>query len=184
MYAEPRQGYGFACIGGLNHALESTDADVIVLCEGDHTFYGEDLAKFLPYVSDCDLVIGTRNTRTLTREGSQMDWFMSWGNLFLAVLIRLRYWDWSYLGRVQLTDVGCTFRVIRRDSLRQIIGKLKVGSHHFSPHMILVALQEHMALIEVPIKFRERIGESKGAGGNRLRGIRVGLTMVGSIAIH
>lgn len=102
VYAEPRQGYGFACIGGLNHALESTDADVIVLCEGDHTFYGEDLAKFLPYVSDCDLVIGTRNTRTLTREGSQMDWFMSWGNLFLAVLIRLRYWDWSYLGRVQI----------------------------------------------------------------------------------
>lgn len=181
---EKRQGYGFACMGGLQYALDHTDADAIVLCEGDQTFYGEDLSKFLSYIGDCDLVVGTRNTRALTKEGSQMDWFMAWGNLFLAILIRLRYWDWSYLGRVQLTDVGCTYRVIRRTSLARIIGQLKVGSHHFSPHMILVALQNFLAVVEVPIKFRERVGVSKGAGGSRSRAVRVGLTMLGSIAIH
>ena len=94
---EKRQGYGFACMGGLQYALDHTDADAIVLCEGDQTFYGEDLSKFLSYIGDCDLVVGTRNTRALTKEGSQMDWFMAWGNLFLAILIRLRYWDWSVL---------------------------------------------------------------------------------------
>jgi Glycosyl transferase family 2 len=181
---EARQGYGWACIGGMQYALERTDADAIVLCEGDRTFYGDDLAKFLPYLADCDLVVGTRNTRVLTREGSQMDWFMSWGNLYLAILIRLRYWNWAFLGRVQLTDVGCTYRVIRRDALKRIIGKLTVGSHHFSPHMILVALREYLAVTEVPIKFRSRVGVSKGAGGNRGTALRVGLTMIGSIAIH
>ncbi len=180
---ERLQGYGYACIGGLRYALNHTDADAVVLCEGDLTFYGDDLAKFLPYLADCDFVVGTRNTRVLTREGSQMDWFMAWGNLYLAILIRLRYWNWAFLGRVQLTDVGCTFRVIRRDALSRIIGKLTVGSHHFSPHMILVALREHLSITEVPIKFRHRIGVSKGAGGNRWTAIRVGLAMLGSIAV-
>lgn len=181
---ETRQGYGYACIGGMRYALDRTDADAIVLCEGDETFYGDDLGKFVPYVADCDLVVGTRNTRTLTREGSQMDWFMAWGNLYLAILIRLSYWNWAFLGRVQLTDVGCTYRVIRREALQRIIGKLTVGSHHFSPHMILVALREHLSVTEVPIKFRRRIGPSKGASRSRLASLRVGLTMIGSIAIH
>ncbi len=181
---QPLQGYGYSCIAGMRHALEKTDAGVIVLCEGDMTFFGEDLAKFLPYTADCDLVIGTRNTRTLTREGSQMDWFTAWGNAFLALLIRLRYWDWAFLGRVQITDVGCTFRAIRRDSLSRIIDKLTVGSMHFSPHMILVALRDYQAVTEVPIKFRQRVGESKGAGGSRTRAIKIGLAMLGSIAVH
>jgi hypothetical protein len=181
---EARQGYGYACIGGLTYALNQTDADAIVLCEGDLTFYGDDLGKFTPYLADCDLVVGTRNTRVLTREGSQMDWFMAWGNLYLAILIRLSYWNWAFLGRVQLTDVGCTYRVIRREALARIISKLTVGSHHFSPHMILVALGEHLSVTEVPIKFRRRVGVSKGAGGNKWTAIKVGLTMVGSIAVH
>jgi Glycosyl transferase family 2 len=181
---ETRQGYGYACIGGMRYALEHTDADAIVLCEGDHTFYGDDLGKFTPYLADCDLVVGTRNTRTLTQEGSQMNWFMAWGNLYLAILIRLSYWNWAFLGRVQLTDVGCTYRVIRRDALLRIINKLTVGGHHFSPHMLLVALGEREALTEVPIKFRRRVGVSKGAGGNSWRAIKVGLTMIGSIAIQ
>jgi hypothetical protein len=168
----------------MRYALTNTTNDIIVLCEGDMTFYGDDLAKFLPYMADCDMVIGTRNTRTLTREGSQMNWFMSWGNLFLALMIRLRYWDWSFLGRVQLTDVGCTYRAIRREALARMIDRLTVGSHHFSPHMILVALREYLAVTEVPIKFRARVGESKGAGGDIKRAIAVGITMIGSIAIH
>lgn len=181
---ETKQGYGFACIAGMRYALEHTEDNVVVLCEGDMTFYGSDLPKFLPYLADCDLVVGTRNTRTLTRDGSQMDWFTCWGNLFLALLIRLRYWDWAFLGRVQLTDVGCTYRAIRRSSLSGIIDRLTVGSMHFSPHMILVALREQLSVTEVPIKFRARVGESKGAGGSRRRAIAIGLAMLGSIAVH
>jgi cellulose synthase/poly-beta-1,6-N-acetylglucosamine synthase-like glycosyltransferase len=181
---EAQQGYGHACMAGLRWALDHTDDEIIVLCEGDMTFYGDDLPKMLPYMADVDMVVGTRNTRTLTKPGSQMDWFMSWGNLLLALLIRLRYWDWSFLGRVQLTDVGCTFRAIRREPLMRIMPKLEVGGYHFSPHMILVTLREYLAVVEVPIKFRQRVGLSKGAGGQRAKAIRIGLTMLGSIMIH
>ena len=181
---EPRQGYGFACIGGLRYALEHTNAERIVLAEGDMTFHSEDTEKLLPYLDDCDLVLGSRTTQVLTKKGSQMNWFMAWGNMFLAQLIRLRYWDPVFMGQTRLTDVGCTFRAIRRKPLMKIIDQLKIGGHYFSPHMILVALREGLSVIEVPIKFRERVGTSKGAGGDRWRAIVIGLQMVAEIVVH
>jgi hypothetical protein len=138
----------------------------------------------VPYVENCEMVLGTRTNRALTRRGSQMDWFMSWGNLFLAFLIRLRYWDWTFLGRVQLTDVGCTFRVLRRSLLLQLQGQLTAGGMYFSPHMILVALRLRAAIIEVPIQFRARVGQSKGAGHGRSRAMRIGLEMMWEITFH
>lgn len=181
---ETRQGYGFACMGGLRKALDESSAEIIVLAEGDMTFFASDLEKMLPYLSECDMVLGTRTTKTLTHAGSQMDWFMAWGNLFLAFLIRLRYWDRTFLGRMRLTDVGCTFRVIRRDALRRILGDLTVGGNYFSPHMILMALRNGLTVVEVPIRFRRRVGLSKGAGSSRGRAIRIGFEMVREISLH
>ncbi len=181
---ETKQGYGYACIAGLRYALEETTAGRIVLAEGDMTFFSDDTEKLLPYLDDVDLVLGTRTTRVLTRDGSQMDWFMAWGNMFLAFLIRLRYWDPVFMGQVRLTDVGCTFRAIRREALARILDRLTVGGHYFSPHMILVALQNHLSVVEVPIKFRERVGVSKGAGGDRRRAMGIGLQMMSEITFH
>jgi dolichol-phosphate mannosyltransferase len=180
---ETKQGYGHACRAGLEYALQHTTAPAIVLSEGDMTFFGEDIRKLLPYLRDCDMVVGTRTTRALTRPGSQMDWFLVWGNLILAFLIRLRFWDWTFLGRVQLTDVGCTFRAIRREALERIIGELHDGGNSFSPHMIIAALRKGCSIVEAPIQFRERVGLSKGAGRNRGRAIKIGFEMLAQIAI-
>ena len=181
---EPRQGYGYACMGGLRYALEHTPAQFIVLVEGDMTFFADDLDKMLPYIGECDMVLGTRTTRTLTHDGSQMDWFMAWGNLFLAFLIRLRYWDSTFLGRARLTDVGCTYRIVRREALDRIGEQLSVGGNYFSPHMILIALRNNLSIVEVPIRFRKRVGVSKGAGGSRTRAMGIGLQMLQEIALH
>ncbi|MGH9028610.1 MAG: hypothetical protein ACRDV4_03225, partial [Acidimicrobiales bacterium] len=110
--------------------------------------------------------------------------FMTWGNLFLAFLIRLRYWDTTFVGRAGLTDVGCTYRVIRRDALARIAGQLSVGGQYFSPHMILVALRNGLSIVEVPVRFRERVGVSKGAGGSRARAMHIGMEMIREIALH
>ncbi len=178
---EEAPGYGNVCIRGLREALQREDANIVALAEGDMTFTGSDMAKMIPYLEDLDMVVGTRTTYELTSKDSQMDWFMTWGNLFLATLIRLRYWDWTFLGRVRLTDVGCTFRILRKDSLARIVDRLYVGEDYFSPHMILSALRNQLRMIEVPIKFRKRVGISKGASSSRLRAIRTGLQMLREI---
>lgn len=180
---ERMQGYGHACIRGLREALR-TDANIIVLAEGDGTFTGSDIKKLVPYLDNADMVIGTRTTRELISQNSQLDWFYLWGNMFLAKLIQIKFFDARHFGRVRLTDVGCTMRAIRAEALRKIIDKLRVGGHHFSPHMIMVSIKHGLTVVETPITFRERIGVSKGAGKDKWTATKVGLKMLWHILTY
>src|SRR5438094_890577 len=153
---ETSQGYGYACIRGLSESLTIPGADVIILTEGDGTFVAEDTAKFLAYMDHADMVVGNRVVRGLVDKGSQMDYFFTWGNMAVALLLRLRFWDWRFFGPAGLSDVGCTFRAIRRMALERILPQLTVGGNHFSPHMILVAVASDLSVIEIPVRFRRR----------------------------
>lgn len=175
---EKSQGYGFACIRGLKEALRYSDVDVVVLAEGDMTFSGRDIWKMLPYLEDVDMVVGSRTHAFLTSMDSQMDWFYCWGNLFLAKLLQFRFLNFRFLGRARFSDVGCTMRAIKKEALAKIVDCLKVGGHHFSPHMTLVALKCGLKVLEVPITFRRRVGVSKGAGGNKKLAVKVGFKML------
>lgn len=174
---EKKQGYGFAIIRGLRESTEE-DIDVVVLAEGDMTFRGRDILKMLPYLDDVDMVVGSRTHRMIVDEDSQMDWFYTWGNLLLAKLLELKFFNITYFSRVRFSDVGCTFRAIKIEPLRKIIDKLEVGGHHFSPHMTIVALKNGLKVVEIPVTFRKRVGVSKGAGGNRSLAIKVGFRMI------
>lgn len=175
---ETRQGYGYACLRGLSEALKVREADVIILTEGDGTFVAEDTGKFLAYINDADLVVGNRVVRGLVDHDSQMDHFFTWGNMAVAMLLRLRFWDGRFLGPAGLTDVGCTFRAIRREALERILPDLRVGGNHFSPHMLLVAMASDLSVIEIPIRLRRRVGQSKGASQSIWKGMTVGLAMI------
>ena len=175
---ETRQGYGYTCIRGLAEGLKVSEADVVVLTEGDGTFFAEDTAKFLAYADNADLVVGNRVVRGLIDSDSQMDHFFTWGNMAVAMLLRLRFWDGRHLGPAGLMDVGCTFRAIRRPALERILPDLLVGGDHFSPHMLLVAMARGLSVIEIPIRLRRRVGESKGASQSFWKGLAVGLAMV------
>lgn len=175
---EERQGYGYACMRGLTEALQVPKVNVVVLVEGDMTFSGTDLAKLVPYLDNVDMVVGTRTTQELTNDDSQLDWFYVWGNMFLAKMVQVKFFDLRHWGRVRLTDVGCTMRAMRADALAAIIDGLRVGGSHFSPHMLMVSIAKGQKVIEVPITFRKRWGESKGAGSGKLKGFAIGLQMM------
>jgi hypothetical protein len=175
---EPRQGYGYACIRGLTEGLAVPDADVVLLAEGDGTFVAGDTAKFLAYVDHADLVVGNRVVRGLVDSDSQMDHFFTWGNMAVAMLLRLRFWDGRHLGPAGLTDVGCTFRAIRRPALERILPDLRVGGNHFSIDMLMVAIADGLNVVEIPIRFRKRVGRSKGASQSLLKGFQVGVSMI------
>ena len=93
----------------------------------------------------------------------------------------LKFFNHKFISRFRFTDVGCTYRAIKADALRKIINKLVVGGHHFSPHMTMVAIKSGLKVIEIPITFRKRVGISKGAGGNKALGIKVGFRMLWDI---
>ena len=67
-----------------------------------------DITKLLVYSGECDVVFGTRTTRELIWAGANMDWFLRWGNWAVAKLIEVLF------NTSHLSDVGCTYRVLRR----------------------------------------------------------------------
>jgi hypothetical protein len=105
-------------------------------------------------------------------EGAKMGLFLFLGNVFIAKLIQLKYWR-----KTRLTDVGCTLRAIKRKPLMKIINKFKVGDSHFSPEMIVEALNAGIRTVEIPVRYRTRIGESK-ITSNKWKSFKLGLKMI------
>ena len=104
-----------------------------------------------------------------------MDWLINPLNQILAKLIQARFWG------TRLTDVGCTYRAMRIESYRRLKGQLRVRGSHFSPHMYMEALKMQMRVIEIPVVFRLRAGDSKGVGSNKIKAARVALRMLGML---
>ncbi|HEV2763693.1 MAG TPA: hypothetical protein VGV38_12000, partial [Pyrinomonadaceae bacterium] len=166
-------GYGACCTRALAEAARG--ADVVILCEGDMTFSGKDVKKFLAYLENCDLVLGTRATQELREARTQMDWLINPANQIVAKLVQIRFWG------TRLTDVGCTYRAMRVDAYGRLRERLRVRGNHFSPHMYIEALKLRMRVIEIPVLFRKRAGLSKGVGSNKVKAARVATRMLGLI---
>lgn len=165
---EGRQGYGFAIRRGLSEAR----GDIIVITEADDTFEAKDTFKLLSYIMDADLVLGSRTNHELVKPGAKMGPFLKWGNFSIAKLIQL-----LWAGKIRLTDVGCTFRAIRRASLERMAGSFRVGGSSFSPEMILKCLKSGMKAIEIPVWYKARMGESKITSGF-LKSLWLGIEMI------
>ncbi len=175
--SEPARGYGHACFRALTEGLRS-GYPVIALSEADGTFRAEDLEKLAAYLKHADLVLGSRTHGSLLNGNSQLNSFLTLGNLFIAKLLQFRYWDWGIGGRVRFTDVGCTYRAIRAEALQQLLPALRVGGDHFGPHMVMVALEHGLRVVEVPVTFWKRVGTSKGGNANWRRAFALGMLMV------
>ena len=167
---ETAQGYGHA----LRRGLAEATGDLIVMAEPDGTFVARDVVKLLAYADDFDMVCGTRTTRELVWEQANMGWFLRFGNLAVAKLIQVLY------NGPSLSDCGCTFRLVHRTAAERIRGRLTVGGSHFLPEMVIVGLKAGLRVIEVPVNYRGRVGESKITG--TLRGtLDTGFRMLGLV---
>ena len=170
---ESRQGYGYALRCGLRGAT----SDLIVMAEPDGTFMARDVLKLLAYSDDFEMICGTRTTRELIWAHANMGWFLRVGNLVVAKMIQILF------GGPSLSDCGCTMRLIRRDALAKIQDELTVGGSHFLPEMVILGLKKGVTIIEVPVNYRGRVGESKITG--TLRGtLRTGFRMIALILQH
>jgi glycosyltransferase involved in cell wall biosynthesis len=164
---EERQGYGYAC----RRALKEATGEYIVLVEPDGTFEARDVRKFLEYTHEFDFILGTRTSSVLVWEGANMGHFLKWGNWGLGKLIQILY------DGPALTDVGCTYRLIKREALETMQERFTVGGSHFSPEMMILALKCGIPTIEIPVNYKGRKGTSK-ITGKKKDAFLVGLKML------
>ena len=171
---EPKQGYGRCVYRCFQEALAHDETELIVLCEGDMTFRAADIEKLLAYAPHADIVNGTRTVERLRAHTTQLSTFMFYGNLFTGKLLEAKH-----LGRSTLTDVGTTYKLCRRDALQRLMPQLDpVINLEFNAYFLDCALAYGLTVVECPVTFHPRWGESKGGNVNNLRALTVGLRML------
>ncbi|MCP4689896.1 MAG: glycosyltransferase [Desulfobacterales bacterium] len=151
--SEPRRGYGRAVWTGVEELL-ADPPEVVVFMDGDAADDPTDLEKVLAPIKEdkADLVIGSRMAGN-TQKGS-MSPAQKMGNIMVPALIRLLY-------GTETTDLG-PFRAIRFDTL--IALNLVDRGFGITVEMQIKAAKNAIRVVEVPVTYRPRIGESKISG--------------------
>jgi glycosyltransferase involved in cell wall biosynthesis len=148
-------GYGSALTRGMDEAT----GDVMILTEADGSFAARDAEKLAIYLDDAGLVLGTRTTRQMVEQGANMRFVLRWGNVAMAKVLQV---FWLRPDEPRLTDVGCTYRALTKDTWRRIRPMMTSRGPAFSPEMTCAALLARCRVIEIPVTYRRRAGgESK-----------------------
>lgn len=170
---EKKQGYGYA----LRKGLKKATGDLLVLCDVDNTYEARDLFKLLSKSSKYDFVFATRTKRSFNLKGSNMDFLRRIANISVAKLIQVLFRG------PNLTDPGATFRLLKKSAYKSIEPYLKVGGGHFQPELTIHALLKGYSIIEVPVYYRGRTGQSK-ISGSIIGGLRTAKAMVAIIIYY
>ena len=149
--AEQRRGYGSACLKGIS-VLDNPD--IVVFLDGDFSDYPEELVKLVAPIEsgEMDFVLGSR--MKLPESRSALLPQSRYGNQLAVFLMRLFF-------RHQYTDLG-PFRAIRYESLQAVA--MQDTNFGWTVEMQIKAVKKGLRILEIPVKYRERVGVSKITG--------------------
>jgi glycosyltransferase involved in cell wall biosynthesis len=171
---ELKPGYGYCVHRALSEGAKYRDTALVVLCEGDMTFRATDIEKLLAYIPHGDVVNGTRIVEQLRERVTQLTTFMFWGNFVGGKLL-----EFKHLGRGTVTDLGTTYKLCRSSFLRDHLADYDPRVNlEFNAHFLDTTIKNGFKLVEAPVTFHARVGESKGGNVSNSRATRVGLRML------
>ena len=155
--AEPRAGYGRACLAGLAHFARHPP-DVVAFVDADLSDDPADLAALLAPIArgEADLVIGSRvlGQRAGRVERGALLPQARWGNALACALMRAR---WG----ARFTDLG-PFRAVRWTALERL--GMRDETFGWTVEMQVRAVRAGLRCVEVPVSYRRRVGRSKITG--------------------
>ncbi|MCB1174510.1 MAG: glycosyltransferase [Leptospiraceae bacterium] len=141
-------------------AMRQARGDILILCPADGSFRALDLTKILEYLKDADMVIGTRTTRQMMEQGSNLKSGYRWLNVFFGKLVEILWWSQE----PRLTDIGCLYRGIWKESFLKMANDLTAKSKVYALEMIIELMRYHMRCIEIPISFYRTYGSEQVEG--------------------
>jgi glycosyltransferase involved in cell wall biosynthesis len=165
--SENRRGYGYACLKGMDYiASQEIKPDIVVFLDGDYSDYPEELIQLTePIINqNIDFVIGARVPEF--RESGSMTPQQIFGNWLATFLMKLFF-------RAKFTDLG-PFRAIRYSALIDL--KMEDKTYGWTVEMQLKVLKQKLTYVEIPVRYKNRIGVSKVSGtvkGTIMAGIKI-----------
>lgn len=169
---EHEQGYGAACLLGIDYVNKKADRnDIVVFIDGDYSDYPQELLPLIYPIQkeNVDMVIGSR--RLGDCEKGSLTPQQIFGNWLATTLIR-----WIY--KFKYTDLG-PFRAIRLSVLNQL--EMKDRNYGWTVEMQIKAIKQQFSIIEIPVNYKKRIGISKVSGtikGTVLAGYKIITTII------
>ncbi len=162
-----RKGYGYACLKGIEYISEQdTKTDIVVFLDGDYSDCPEELTKLVaPIINQkVNFVIGAR-IKELREKGS-MTPQQIFGNGLATFLMKMFF-------RSKFTDLG-PFRAINYSTLMSL--NMQDKTYGWTVEMQLKVLKKRIPYLEIPVRYKNRIGVSKVSGtvkGTVLAGIKI-----------
>ena len=154
---EPRRGYGSACMKAL--AALPDDVGVVVFMDGDASDDTTEMTGLVDPIrnGEADMVLGSRVMGV--REHGALTVQQIFGNALACSLIRI---IWG----VRFTDLG-PFRAIGRQALARLA--MADPDYGWTVEMQVRAAKVGLRCLEIPARYRRRIGTSKVSG--TIRGV-------------
>jgi glycosyltransferase involved in cell wall biosynthesis len=143
---ENNLGYGSA----LKTGFASTSGDLIGFLDGDGTC---DPVYFIGLINEIERENADIALASRMGPGSQMPKIRRLGNKIFASLI-------SLIANTYISDSSSGFRVLKRDSLSKLY-PLPNGLHFVTAMSTRAVLDKNLTIVEMPIKYKERVGNSK-----------------------
>jgi glycosyltransferase involved in cell wall biosynthesis len=150
---EDRPGYGRVMLTGLDYFTQRP-VDIVVFLDGDYSDYPDEMGRLVQPIleEDYDLVLSTRLNPLYDKES--LGPHVIYGNKLVVFLMNL-------LSGSRYTDLG-PFRAIRYDALRKL--DMRDLNYGWTVEMQAKAWRQGLKVLEVPMRYRQRIGQSKISG--------------------
>ena len=129
--------------------LDAASGDILLTAYSDDSFAPRDLAKLLIYVRDADLVVGTRTTRQMIEQGSNMRGLARAANVAIAKLLEILWWRFDS----RFTDLNCVYRAFWRSTWTLIRDELTSPGVEIFPEMVIEVLRARRRVIEIPVHY-------------------------------
>lgn len=165
--SENQKGYGYACLKGMDFISKlDIKPDIVVFLDGDYSDYPEELSKLIQPILDkkVKFVIGARNKNL--REAGSMTPQQIFGNWLATFLMK-----WFF--KSNFTDLG-PFRAIDYNTLISL--NMEDKTYGWTVEMQLKVLKNKINYIEIPVRYKNRIGVSKVSGtvkGSIMAGMKI-----------
>lgn len=150
----PVQGYGSACLAGLDHLRWTGPPKIVVFLDADYSDHPEEMPRLVEPIAlgEADLVIGSRVLGE-AEPGALLPQ-ARWGNRFACLLVRLLYGH-------RYTDLG-PFRAVSWEALESL--GMRDADFGWTAEMQVKALRCGLRVVEAPVSYRRRTGVSKITG--------------------
>ena len=165
--SDNQKGYGYACLKGMDFISKlDIKPDIVVFLDGDYSDYPEELSKLIQPILDkkVKFVIGARNKNL--REAGSMTPQQIFGNWLATFLMK-----WFF--KSNFTDLG-PFRAIDYNTLISL--NMEDKTYGWTVEMQLKVLKNKINYIEIPVRYKNRIGVSKVSGtvkGSIMAGMKI-----------